>query len=52
MPADSVILKFLETIVYKNAVLIVVFAYSFIVLLLGFLKNKRKPILNVEGLKE
>ncbi len=48
LPANSVILKVLETIVYKNAVLLVVFGYSFIILLLGFLKKRKKPVLKAD----
>ncbi len=47
IPNNSSILKILESVVYKNAVLIVVFVYSFIILLLGYLKKKKKPMINL-----
>ncbi len=58
IPKDNAQIMFLETVVYKYAALIIVFLYSFAILLIGYLKktgvklkqtrNNKKLMLNVK----
>lgn len=41
IPSNTSVIRFAETVLYKNAALFIVFGYSFIILIIGYLKKKK-----------
>lgn len=48
IPNNTSVIRFAETILYKNAALFIVFGYSFIILIIGYFKKKKSFSYNSE----
>lgn len=48
IPSNTSVIRFAETVLYKNASLFIVFGYSFIILIIGYLKKKKSFSYNSE----
>lgn len=48
IPNNTSVIRFAETVLYKNASLFIVFGYSFIILIIGYLKKKKSFSYNSE----
>ena len=48
IPSNTSVIRFAETVLYKNAALFIVFGYSFIILIIGYLKKKKSFSYNSE----
>ena len=45
IPSNTSVIRFAETVLYKNAALFIVFGYSFIILIIGYLKKKKVSLI-------
>lgn len=45
IPSNTSVIRFAETVLYKNAALCIVFGYSFIILIIGYLKKKKVSLI-------
>ena len=48
IPQNIAQIRFAENVIYKYSCLIIVFAMSFVIMLLGYLKKRKKGLVNIE----